>query len=520
LSTDFAALGVSPIPGDKPAGEDARYEPEYALVLAEIEKLSFSGQGETASWPLIAEKAEVILSEKSKDIQIAVYLAVALLHTDGMEGLLSGVRLLTGLLGTYWETAWPPLKRLRGRANALDWWRERVAACLQEQAEQNASLSPELQKRLPEALNALDAILRSRLPDAAPLRSLTTGVERLGSQQPSGAPAPPERQAREVPPSVPLPVPAIAEAARAVSGDAREAEGTDDPAALRRHFVEAGQLYLAAALRAEPAGATLWRISRLLLWSSLTALPSAENKQTLLPAPDREALALARQKLEAGKALEAAFAAEDFFALAPLCLDTQDCIFKALSALGPQFAEAAQAVREESARLIARLPGLEALSFADGSPFASPPAVAWLHDALSTIRPGREESKAEQSAGAKSPARLLDEARALLAQNRLSEALDHLDAAKADSPSENLHFKIAQLCLLCDAGKSEVALALAEALLEEASAHDLDAWDPRLALDALTAVQSALALFDAQNVAMRRAVTRRIARLRPASALR
>lgn len=67
----FAALGSCPVPGETPAGDDARYEPEYAAVLEEIEKLSFSVQGAPVSWPAVEKNAVLILSEKSKDLQIA-----------------------------------------------------------------------------------------------------------------------------------------------------------------------------------------------------------------------------------------------------------------------------------------------------------------------------------------------------------------------------------------------------------------------------------------------------------------
>jgi type VI secretion system protein VasJ len=228
-----------------------------------------------------------------------------------------------------------------------------------------------------------------------------------------------------------------------------------------------------------------------------------------------QGLAEARQKLEAGNALEAALKAEEFFAAAPLCLDAQVLIWKALSAMGPQFGEAAQGVREESARLLARLPGLEKLSFSDGSPFASPQTVLWLQADPNPLRPGGEEPGAARDPF---PERMR-EARALLEQSKLSEALDLLDAAKTHSPSENLRCRIAQLRLLCEAGKGEVGLALAEALLAETTAHDLDNWDPSLALDALAAIGDALTLFEAQNTQTRREVTGRIARLHPSSAL-
>ncbi len=49
----FETLGSCPVPGATPGGDDARYEPEYAAVLEEIEKLSFSGQGAAVSWDAV-----------------------------------------------------------------------------------------------------------------------------------------------------------------------------------------------------------------------------------------------------------------------------------------------------------------------------------------------------------------------------------------------------------------------------------------------------------------------------------
>jgi type VI secretion system protein VasJ len=499
---DFAALGERPVPGGSPAGEDARYAPEYAAVLAEIEKLSFSGQGDTASWPLIEEQAAAVLSNTSKDITMAAYLAVALCHNRGFAGMLAGVRLLSGLLTRFWETAWPPPKRMRGRINALDWWHERVLAFVREQAANAVPLSAELRKSLPQALAALEATASSRMPEAASLQNVIEAVRNL--------PAPGSASAeRRTPDAQSAPEPGA-------PAEPEENATADDAVALRRRFVAAAQAYLAAARRAEPADARLWRLSRLVLWSAVTALPPAENKQTLLPAPDMEVLARARQKLEAGNALEAAFIAEDFFATAPFCLDAQAFIGKALSGLGPRFAEAAQAVQEECARFAADLPGLETLRFSDDSPFASPQTAAWLQE---TARAAHADEKpaVPEASRASAPVRRLEEARELLAQNRLPQALDLLDAAKTDSPSENLRFRTAQLRLLCEAGKGDAALALAEALLAETADRDLDNWDPGLALEVLTVARSALILFgDTQH---RPGATRRIARLRPSAAL-
>ncbi|MDR3358625.1 MAG: type VI secretion system ImpA family N-terminal domain-containing protein [Desulfovibrio sp.] len=66
MDATFVDLCMHPVTAEKPAGEDSRYEPEYAAVLAEIEKLSFSGQGDTPSWRVVEEQGAAILTAKSK----------------------------------------------------------------------------------------------------------------------------------------------------------------------------------------------------------------------------------------------------------------------------------------------------------------------------------------------------------------------------------------------------------------------------------------------------------------------
>ncbi|MDR1946910.1 MAG: type VI secretion system protein TssA [Desulfovibrio sp.] len=505
--SSYATLGTRPIPGDAPAGKDARYEPEYAAVLEEIEKLSFSGQGTTISWPAVEKNAAQILAEQSKDLQIAAYFGVALCRTMGMEGLLTGARTLAGIMETFWETAWPALKRMRGRINAVDWWHGRVYAFVQEQAGQNSTIPVGLGENIMEALGKLDELIASLMPDASPLRDLSAAVRQLTmpvtEKAHEAAPAPqktPEQKSASGAAQTPTPASPAA---------------SDDPAVLRRNFVAAAQAYVTAARRVEPGNASLWQLSRLTVWGAITALPASENGQTRLPAPDTEVLAQARQKLKAGNALEAAVTAEEFFAGAPFCLDAQEVVHKALAALGAQFAEAAQSVADAAAAFAARLPGVEKLTFADGTPFASPQTLIWLRETAAS-RGGRGNAR---SSGDKTGKNVFESARALLAQNKLAEAVALLDDAKTQSPATNLHLNACQLRLLCEAGQSAAAGALAEAILQETSVHGLDAWDPESALDALLAVRDAFSMSEAQYAEALREVRRRIAYLRPAAAL-
>ncbi|MDR2123764.1 MAG: type VI secretion system protein TssA [Desulfovibrio sp.] len=533
--SSYATLGARPIPGDNPAGKDARYEPEYAAVLAEIEKLSFSGSGQTVSWLNVEKNAAAILAGQSKDLQIAAYLGVALWQNNGPQGLSAGISILADLLGTYWETAWPALKRMRGRINAVNWWHERTSDFLKDCAGQSGLISAELGKQITDELGRLDGLITSLMPDASPLRDMANAVRQLSAPQPEADPAPAPAPAAEQtaaagaagqgtpPPAAARPDPAALSA--------------EDPALLRRNFNAAALAYLHAARRGQPADAALWQMSRLVVWGTVTSMPDSDDGRTQLPAPDMGALAEARVNLDAGKALEAALAAEAFFSTAPFCLDAQEIVYSALASLGPQFADAAQSVLDAAAAFIRRFPGVEKLSFSDGTPFAAPKTIVRLREAAaSQKKTGTDE---ERTAGSRDYASLYASAKDLLARNKVTEAIASLDAAKGQSPAVNLRLTACQVRLLCAAGNAEAAGLLAETVLGETAARDLDTWDPEAALDALLAVRDAFSLnvtgaraapellVNGSNTSasgplyaeMLRDVRRRIARLHPASIL-
>ena len=120
---DILELGRKPINESNPVGDDVRYEPEFEQLQQEIDKLSIaSASGEGIDWNYVVKLASLILSEKSKNLQAATYLAAALVETEGVSGLLQGVTVLSDLVSTYWDTFYPPKKRMRGRINALKWW--------------------------------------------------------------------------------------------------------------------------------------------------------------------------------------------------------------------------------------------------------------------------------------------------------------------------------------------------------------------------------------------------------------
>lgn len=131
---------LKPLPGDEPTGTSARYDP----VIAEIRTARESDdpslpQGEwerplkKADWSLVASLCSQTLSERSKDLQIAAWLSEAWIHLHQVDGLRAGVRLVKGMLDTYWEGVHPRLSEdgdYDARVAPLAWMNESLPLTL------------------------------------------------------------------------------------------------------------------------------------------------------------------------------------------------------------------------------------------------------------------------------------------------------------------------------------------------------------------------------------------------------
>ncbi|ONG52011.1 hypothetical protein BKE38_15210 [Pseudoroseomonas deserti] len=104
----------SPYQKLRDARAEARAE-ERAQDAAEGE------EGVPQPWREVKRLGTLCLAEQSRDLEIAAWLAEALVRLDGLEGLHDAARLLAGLLETYWDAAFPLPDEdgLEGRAAPL-----------------------------------------------------------------------------------------------------------------------------------------------------------------------------------------------------------------------------------------------------------------------------------------------------------------------------------------------------------------------------------------------------------------
>ena len=493
---DITALAASPVSESSPAGADAKYEPEYEALTAEIGKLSSVSQSSPISWQAVADNGAVILAQKSKDISVAAYMAVALIHTDGAQGFLDGVKLLRGICENFWDDAFPPKAKLRRRLNAYEWWHERALEQLRKEGQPPVSAA--LSAEMTEAVGELDSLIGGLMEEAQPLRDIKEAIraipmlpeEKPKEPEPQAAPAPEPPREEPAPqpqlqaaPEPPRPAPAPASAPQAAQ--------TGDTAAALSAFVEAARNY-AYALRAEdPANYLAWQLPRVALWGKITALPPDDGTgQTMVPPPDMDRVEAAERLLAGKNWLKAATAADDLFQSYPLCIDLQRIADEALANLGPSFAAARARLRAETAAFVGRLPGLTTLSYDGGIPFVSPATRAWLDELAHDGQPGG----AAGGGRADRIDKVIAEARETLAAGDAAGALRKLEDALGASAAGNVRLRAEELHMLCSLREAKTAAALARALAREIEQSGLAKLEPDIAVEAMTAACRALDL--------------------------
>src|SRR6266542_4177040 len=213
---DRAKPWLAPIAGSSPAGAPAKLEPEYQAVAGEVAKLDVLTGG-VVDWKRVVAGSTELLQGRTKDLLLASYLAQALHATGGVDGLTTGVTVVAELMDGYWETLFPEVKRLRGRANAVQWLVERMQLSLP--SAEGAPL--EQLEGLEAALRRLAQLAREKLQDASPaFGPVLETVERLklaAAPPPEAAPPSPEPSATDLASATAAPAPSSALPAAPVS---------------------------------------------------------------------------------------------------------------------------------------------------------------------------------------------------------------------------------------------------------------------------------------------------------------
>ena len=439
---------LNPIAGDNPGGKSLRYDPVYDKIKEarreddELAQGAWQHERKVADWPQVSKLCQDAIATQSKDLQLAVWLAEALLKRESIRGFCDGLVLCRGLLDKFWDSLYPELDDgdSEQRAAPLEWLatkllipvksvplcrdnynflqykdsrivgfedqaqsKEQKAA--REKALKEGKLAPEifdksfvetakafyvdLEKQLDASLAAsvaLGEICSQKFGDSAPgfgkVKEALTEVRQLVHAL--------LQKKRETEPDPVEEVPPEAAAAAAEGGEAGEAASVNGSIGLgthvsaepaeRREAIAAAVAAAAVLRKRDPFSPAAYLMLRGLRWGELRG----SSDPVVLEAPPSDL----RQQVKAlalrNRWNDLLSLAEEIMALpcSRAWLDLQRLVVEACTALGDNYNSIAVAIRSELRTLLRDLPQLIDASLSDDTPAANAETQKWLRELL------------------------------------------------------------------------------------------------------------------------------------------
>jgi type VI secretion system protein VasJ len=452
---------LQPVTPDQPAGTDPGYDDDFQQMREEVNKLS------GADTTLTCELAEKLLIAHCKDVRVATYYIWARLHRDGETGLADGLSLLAGLITRFGESLHP--QRPGSRKTALEWLSgSRVLDSL--------SLYPEVDKadfaRIVGALALIEQGVSTWEEFSRPqLGALYTVLENRLAQ--SGG--------------INTVVPQNSGASSSL------AESSGPSPSLRavqsgRDLLDQAKT-LAKYLRDQPQG---WLSGHHLIksvrWDTVHELPplDASGRTRLLPPRPEYRAQLKRLYLQQSW-LELLEQAESMFgeSVNHFWLDVQWYLHQALSKAGAPYDGWATGIPQDLRLLLTRLPGLESLSWSDGTPFADEVTQGWItQQVLESVSGWDKEPAAAVASGEDDILQLESEALAQADSDGVETALHWLQSRPGIStPRHQWLIRLVMARVAEQYGKNDMALHLLADLDTVGASLPLPLWEPGLVFE-------------------------------------
>jgi type VI secretion system protein VasJ len=529
---DLLSLGKEPISPDQPTGSDVRYDPEFDSLQAEIDKLFSPSAVDRTDWKTVSNISINILSTKSKDLLVACYLAVSQVHLNKVEGLAAGLTILRDMLNTYWDTLFPPKKRMRGRLGAVEFWIERTETALENIPPAN---STEKMDEIKSVFSDLDSILKESLPDPPLLTPVERQIQRIFetvNSQPVND-APDTQTASAVVPEE-FPAKSVKKVESAVSeikqtGAERE-DISSEKEALKVAVNGLQKLRKAASYIFEenPENPISYRYRRVDAWAKVSALPPSENGKTNILPPLPYELQNLHDLRSNGKWELLLKSSEQNLSQFIFWFDLNRFAAEALINLGEIYVKPHKAVCEETAFFLYRIPGLESLAFSDGTPFADPETRQWIKSISleSGGNPAGQIQIVENDPSAENDDRMpeiIKQAMDLSQKMKIVEAvgLIHRELQNCRSKRASLLWRLALCQVILGSDKKNMALPHFEVILDDIESYKLETWDPDLAVKALFIVFTGYQSFAEKEYKTKASeALNRIAKINPVEAIR
>ncbi|MGH8788826.1 MAG: type VI secretion system protein TssA [Cupriavidus necator] len=458
---------LQPIQPGAAVGADPGYDDDFLAIKEEVAKLSDIND------TLIVELAEKLLKSAAKDVRLAVYYVYGRMRRDGAEGISDGFELLSALVDRFGADLLPA--RTESRKAALEWL---AGATFTGRLDRVQGLTGAPLER---TLSALALILErtAHWPEAA--RPALDGLFRRFEERMEGG-------------GEALSAASISDAAPEPSSAAHSPPGQGllkggEVASTRDLLDRARQMAL--FLREQPQGyLAAYRLMRCVRWDTLIEVPPHETSgKTRLLGPRAELraqlkrLMLQKQWPELLDRVEQAFAegANHFW------LDLQYFAFIGQDQAGGEYAHVRDQLATDCALMLERLPGLDQLAFADGSPFADDTTLEWIarHATVRDVERGEMMVPVSVSSVSTDWAETEAQAADLAVQQSLDAAFAWLQGLPVPDGGRDRFIRQLVMARVAErADRADTALHLLAALDLSARRFELAAWEPSLVFEA------------------------------------
>lgn len=436
---------LNPISESSPCGENLRYTPVYLKIndARREENDLLTGERKTADYAVVVRIAEDALATKSKDLQLAAWMAEGLVTQQGFTGLREGLSVCLGLLEKFWEGLFPEIEdgdaelrasSLEGMARRLEhavrsvklvnegydtyrYQESRVVGYDNPNATQKereardtklaeGKLDPEVfdkafvatpkayylqsERELDASLQTLDQmqnVANDKFGDDAPsFGKLKTAIEEVRRAIHTLL-----QKKRETEPD-PIEETAAAPAAGTSADSSNAAQGTTSVAGAsilsfstetpeRRQAIAAVCSTAAFLRQRDPFSPAPYLMLRGLRWGELRAAIQ-KGDATALEAPPTELRRTLKALSIERRWKELLEAAETAMSLpcSRAWLDLQRCVVDACSNLGPEYEPISQAICSELRTLLHDFPQLFSATLMDDTPAANADTQAWLRE--------------------------------------------------------------------------------------------------------------------------------------------
>lgn len=470
LSIRYLDLGRHPVAMGDYAGEDIRFSTAFEALERELGGAQAIFGEVNVDWLRIREGCEHILSNQSKDLRVASWLAWALYECESVSGLSAGLGLIHYLCKEHWLLFHP--QKLRTRSAAMQWLLLKLDNALGE----DISITHQLLEfqQLLRQLDGLDEIFNLYLGSDAPLllplrRRLACMIQRA-------------EQVEKEPVKV---VERVKQAAvQLFSSDSyidneKDAQRT---LSVQEHSVRSLCRWWLKQKTTDPRA---FRLGRSQTWYAVDSLPERNSEKiTPLRRLPADKLSNYQERFEQGLYADLIVDVEASLAGSPFWFDGQRMVWNCLKALGGE--AAMREVEAQFALLLKRIPDLIELRFHDGVPFADTETLQWIAAYIlpTEVHVGNASGSESQHDTSERNS-LYHDALPVLQTKGLKAAVqlvnDHLNGMEGGRERFFCKLYIARLCI--DAKKYELAKVQLEYLDQELQSASLPAWEPTIFLE-------------------------------------